>query len=290
MVTRFVLEALDGRASVDLTELRDDGGLMALSGMSGRGMPGRTIQWSRGAGRGARFRGARLNSRVLTVPLIIAADDRDRLRSTVEALGMLLLDDELVLRQIDESEAWTLVVSWSAGGDWQEHIDTDQRTWLLTTIELTAGDPLWLADTAEQVIISPGTDGRGLIGPGRSLSKLMLSDGQAGGHAVVTVAGSAPTFPTLIVTGPASSLTAIGPRGETYTWAGYLPAGVELTFEHETARVTDQTGASRYPELGPVPDFWALRPGEQAIQAVLTGSTSASRVTVAWRPRAIVML
>jgi len=127
---------------------------------------------------------------------------------------------------------------------------------------------------------------RGLL---PDLSQLKVSPSQITGDVVLENDGDAHAFPVWEVRAPASRFRAVSPDGAVLEWTGALAAGQTLTIDTEKGTVVDNTGANRYAELSPAPRMWTIPPGITSAAVEVSDSTSASRVTVRWRPRRWVM-
>jgi hypothetical protein len=271
-------------------------GVVALDGVNGVGLPSIGTQWVEGAGNGAVWRGKRVLARDVDLPLAIVAPDRATLRATTTRLARML-DGPMTLRFVeDDGSSWTLDVRHNGGGQMVLGTDTDRAvTEASTVVSLRAGDPFWTSSAVQRVTVSAIT-GRGLLsydsdgsGPsprgGSSLSFLRVSASQTLGDFTMPNDGDAPAFPTWTIVGPGSNLVVTSSTGESFAWNGTLTALDTLTIDTRNATVTDQTGASRYASLGPAPRLWKVQPGVTTAHVALTGSTSATVITVEWQPR-----
>ena len=215
-----------GTTVLDLGELmRGDRGMQALAGMTGQGLPPVSAQWFEGAGDGATWRGSRVLSRDVDLPLLFEADDADQVQGLLSTLAQVLDprtgQARLTLTRAGQSW-WTDVVrvgggTWTSGGS-----ETDGQTWVATLITLRSGDPFWTRDDAESFEVRVTSAGRGLL---PKLSRLRLTSSQAMGTRTVENDGDAVAYPRWVATGPGSNFTAIGARGEVLRWEGTLAAG-----------------------------------------------------------------
>lgn len=121
-------------------------------------------------------------------------------------------------------------------------------------------------------------------GTGNSLTRLRLSSGQAMGPTQFQNPGDAEAPPLVTVHGPATRLLSQSPTGETLEWNGNLLAREHLFIDHTTGTVTDDTGASRYTELGAAPRFWQVPPATSTGFVTLEGATRDSGVDVLYHP------
>jgi hypothetical protein len=271
-------------------------GVVALDGVNGVGLPAVTAQWIEGAGDGAVWRGERVLPRDVDLPLYIAAPDRHTLRATTTRLARMLAGPMTFRFTEDDGTSWTLDVRRSGGGQMVLGTDTNRSvTEASTVVSLRAGDPFWTSSVVQRVTVAAVT-GRGLLsydddgsGPhargGSSLSFLRVSASQTLGDFTMSNDGDAPAYPTWTITGPGSNLVVTSSTGEAFAWNGTLTGTDTLTIDTRQATVTDQTGASRYSNLGPAPRLWRVQPGVTTAHVALTGSTSATTIVVEWQPR-----
>lgn len=271
--------ALDGLVS-------GAGGPQVVTGATGFGSPDVDARWFSGAGDGAAWRGSRVQARDIALPLFIEGS-REELQAHLSAIAEALAPSESPARlYVSDAvgEAWWADVVRVGSGDFDR-----RASWVRLTLTLRAGDPFWTREDASQQTVRASGTGRGLLGTGRSLSMLRVSSGQALGAVLVENPGDAPAWPVTILEGPGTALTLASPTGQTLTWEGNLLAGQRRVFDHRAGTLVDPddtTGdPNRYDELGPAPLFWSLPPGNSTVTVELTGASSASSVTLSWRPR-----
>lgn len=290
MVSRLTLEGAGLVLSLnDHIDNDPDGGFAALAGLDGFGLPEVDTRWFEGAGDGASYRGARVRSRDLNLPVMVSGASRDAVLARLSMLATVLAPTAGIatLRvSLGTGEEWRLGVVRVGGGSWTwSSEETDSEQWVETTLTLRAPDPFWVREEVALRTIRAAGLGRGLLRPGASLTALRLASGQVIGDVVVENPGDAPAYPVVTLTGPATSATFTSPSGERYTWAGSLAAGQTRTFDHLAGTVVDQAGVNRYAELGASPRFWAIPPGSRTASLAVLGTSSASAVDLAWRPR-----
>jgi hypothetical protein len=105
--------------------------------------------------------------------------------------------------------------------------------------------------------------------------------------AVITNPGTVESYPVIQVIGPGTAMTANNLRsGREFSvmLATGLGSGQVMTldFRHKTARLDDGTNVYRYITSD---DFWALLPGDNAVQLALADAAAGSKVIVTWNPR-----
>ncbi|WP_454051465.1 hypothetical protein [Cellulomonas sp. Marseille-Q8402] len=268
---------------VDLNDHLDrhaTGGTAVLDdGLDGFGLPPVSPRFFEGAGDGSTYRGARVQPRDLTLPVLITATGQGLLRDRVSALATVLSPAHapalLTLTEPDGT-AWTTEVVRTGSGT----PVTDGETHYAVEVALRAPDPYWTRENATAQTIESAGAGRGLLRPGGSLSKLRLASGQVIGDAVIENPGDAPAYPLVTLTGPATGFELTSPRGERLVWSGVLTEGERRVFDHLAGTVVDGSGGNRYAELGAAPRFWAIPPGVQTAHVDVVGSSVGRVVAV----------
>lgn len=263
---------------------RNGVGVQARSGVTGLGLPPKSIQWLEGAGDGAIARHRRVLPRDIDIPLYITGGSRDALKSWMSRLSRVLASSA-TLRVIepDKSE-WTTAVEHVGGGSFVYGVDTIGDDDLFTVITLRAGDPYFTSATPRQKSIESRNAQRGLLVGG--LTKLGVATSQLIGTIDLDNDGDATAYPVWQVYGPGDHFVIQSPRGETLQWTGTLTAGQSLTVNTRAGTIVNGTGANEYAKLAPAPRFWAIPPGKTTCVASLqNGVPGQSRIVCSWQPR-----
>lgn len=274
---------LEGSADIlDLDGIAKAGvGFQALVGATGLGLPPVTPQWVEGAGDGAVFRGRRVRSRDIDLPLDILGRDRNHLKELVSRLAKVLAEPcRLVAQEVDGTE-WFVDAIRSGGGGFQYGIDTNGSRDLQLVITLTAGDPYFTSVALSSKTIGSGSAGSFLD----NLSQMAVAASQTIGDIAIENPGDAEAYPVWTVVGPGNNFKAVSPSGEMLWWTGTLSAGETLTFDTKFGTVTDGVGANRYADLAPAPRFWSVPPGTTTSEASMLGTDANSRITCSWQAR-----
>jgi hypothetical protein len=280
-------------SSTDLINLDDvlnfGTGAQVLSGATGLGFPEVVAQWIEGAGDGAVYRGSRLRSRDIDLPIHLVAEDRPRLQELVARLERMLAAGEVHLRWYeDDGTYWSTAVAWQGGGSWTYGADTVGDRDLTTVVTLRAGSPYWTYSVSTSEKVGNAGAGRGLLNG--SLTRLRVSASQAIGSMRLNNIGTAPAYPVWTVLGPGTNFVARSPTGQHLRWMGTLAAGERLTLDCRTASVVDGAGANRYGQLAAAPKFWPIPPGTSVAVASLEATTVASSITCTFQPRKRVVI
>jgi hypothetical protein len=265
-------------------------GVKAGAKTRGFGMPGVALQWFEGAGDGASYRGGRTLPRVIDVEVRVYGTDRADMLNRYGNLARIFVQEmgEVTMTILLDGEAWRASVVRTGGLDYSfESSDTDGKTYLRTVLTVQAGDPYWTRVDSEARNIGIQGLGIPLIGPGKSLVTLSLSDMGGSGTATFENSGDVQAWPIWRFNAPFNSIY-IAHAGQVLEWVGVKAAGwIELDTQQGT--VTDETGANRYAGLEPAPRFFSIPPGSTSAELVLPGATGATTGSVVWHPRKVVV-
>ncbi|WP_372407201.1 phage tail family protein [Streptomyces luteireticuli] len=276
-MTALLLET--ERDSLDLNEVATQGtGFQATAGATGFGLPSVSPQWLEGAGDGSRFRGQRVLSRDLDLPLDIVGRDRAHLTSLISRLARAVAQECSLVLVAEDGVRWSTPVYRTGGGE----IEFTSTTDVQTVLTFRAPDPYFTASTVSTQRVG------GDPGAAPFLSALMsmpLAASQAIGEIQLDNHGDVPAYPTWEVHGPGRDLIVRSPTGETLRWTGSLSPTEKLVVDTRNGTVTDGKGTNRYASLAPAPRFWTVPPGISTATVRLLDTTAASTVVCSWRPR-----
>lgn len=264
MTTRTITLTGAGRT----VQLVSATGVRAQKGLSGTGLPEVQVQWLEGAGDGALYRGARVMPRELDIPVTVEAATEDALLVALEDLEVILAPENaparLTVARTVPGDPDPVVESW-----WVDVVRTGPLDWgwgryastkIRTTLRLTAGDPAWTRSAAVEIDpVTPGT---------------------------VSTAnpGTAPSWPTWEITGPATGFTLTSPTGAVLSWAGSLTSGQVITVDTRAGTVKRGT-TNEYAGLTEAPRFWQIPAGTTNCMVAVTGSGTGTNVALAFYPR-----
>ena len=266
-------------------------GQEALAGILGFGLPGVTNQWFEGAG-SSTWRGSRVERRKITLPLKVYADTRKQLNELLSEMSVML--DPFVARPdvergtarlffgMPDDNEWFVDVVRSGGGDWSRKVDSDDRTYFKTTIELEAADAFWTRNNPEKFEVKQQPSGNPLL---PKIARLRVGSSATTGERAVTNIGDTWAWPMMTLVGPTTGLTLIGPNGEVLRWDGVLEDDEVLYIDMRNNTVTDETGTNRYGNLAPAPRFWYIAPGTSSVTVILEDSSPETILTANWWPR-----
>jgi hypothetical protein len=274
---------VSGADTINLNEIDEFGiGFQAKAGVTGLGLPPVSVQWLEGAGDGAVFRGTRVQTRDIDLPIEILALDRTDLQAKLSRLALALAGGCSLVLQNGDGTRWSTDVHRVGGGEYTYGEDSIGQTEFQTVITLRAGDP-YFTSSAQQVrtISGAGTSGAFLT----NMVTMTIAPSQAIGSIDLSNSGDAAAYPVWEVRGPGDHFTATSPTGETLKWTGTLTASEKLVIDTRKGTVIDGTGANRYDLLDTAPRFWTVQPGDSTAVASLLNTTSASQITCSWYPR-----
>jgi hypothetical protein len=260
-------------------------GTEALAGILGFGLAEQTNFWFEGAGHGKRYRGSRMESRTIDIPLQVYARNRAELTAELSnltrALDPVNGESRLYFGMHDNDE-WFLDVVRTGRFDWKRKIDSDDRTYFRSTLSLEAGDPFWTRNRPETFETRMMAGDQTLL---PKLAELRVTPATAFGTSIVENVGDTFAWPVFQVYGPTTKVTLVGPGGEVLIWEDTLLADETLTIDMRTNVVEDNTGANRYNGLGPAPRFWAIAPGQSEVTVQADTPEATTNVFAQWWPR-----
>ncbi|ATI18641.1 minor tail protein [Streptomyces phage Amethyst] len=274
---------VSGADTIDLNEIDEYGiGFQAKSGVTGLGLPPVSVQWLEGAGDGATFRGTRVQTRDIDLPIEILALDRTDLQAKLSRLALVLAGGCTLVLQNGDGVQWHTDVWRVGGGEYTYGEDSVGDREFQTVITLRAGDPYFTSSVQQVRTISGAVSATSFLS---SLAAIPVAPSQAIGSINLYNSGDAVAYPVWEVRGPGDHFTATSPNGEVLKWNGTLAAGEKLIIDTKKGTVQDGTGANRYDLLDTAPRFWTVEPGESTAGAALLNTTSASQITCSWYPR-----
>jgi hypothetical protein len=239
------------------------------------------------AGHGSILLGKRIDERDMLVPVLVDASTPDELLRFREHLRRALspLDERRLYLRIEVvgREGYREIevhYKDGLGGD----AASSFGTWQSLGLEFRAFDALWRGspeswDRAVQQSTKP------FLG-GSSFFPVELSGSTVSGRLEVFVAGDAPTWPVWTVVPPGNSvtLTHVG-TGKTFALTGTLTE--TTTIDMSTWNVTSASWPNNelYDRVPLTSEPFPLLPGRNELDLLMPGATSASRVTLTYRPQ-----
>lgn len=268
--------------TIDLNEVLTRGkGVQATAGAFGLGLPPVSVQWLEGAGDGGVYRGKRVLSRDIDLPLWFQADSRRDLQGLLTRFARVMAGEMTLSLTDDDGSTWAATVHRVGGGDYTYGTDTVGERTFRTVVTLRAGDPYWVSTKPIKQVVKT-VEGVGLL---PELTKLQLSSGQTFGTILLDNPGDAPAYPIWTITGPGTNFKAVSPSGEVFEWVGSLNAGESLTIDAARGTVVDEAGVSRYADFAAAPRLWRIPPGTNEATVSIDSSVAGTEIECLWYPR-----
>lgn len=230
---------------------------------------------------GGRFRHARHDERLCTIPVVLPGPTagRDELRRWARALDPLKGEGTLTVVQ-GAHAGRQLVCAYEAGlDDYAEaHASLGQ-----TTLAFRAADPYW-QDALESSLIATIDSTAFTWFP---FPPLVLGSSDVFAAATITVSGDVDAWPTITTTGPGTELTVTNQTtGRSWRLTGSIGAGSQLVVDHRPGRKSARLdGVNVFGRLTDESVLFPLVPGANRISIAFAAATAQSRVAFAWRNR-----
>jgi hypothetical protein len=255
---------------------------------TGRGMPPASFEEDRVPERaGSRLRAVRHGTREMTLPLWITGSSESDLWATLRALALTMDptrgDGKLRVTSIvgDQRE---VTCRYAAGLELNERLgDTAGPLLQRAQVVFRVHDPYWYAvsDTTQSFTVgTPAT-----FFP---FFPLRLSSSEVYATGSITNAGDVETWPVWTITGPGSAIVLRNQTtGKSLSLSTTLGAGESVVIDTREGvkTVTHSSGANLFSSLSSTSSLWPLARGVNALQIEMSAATSASLVTLAYRPR-----
>lgn len=236
---------------------------------------------------GARYRGARHDERLVTLPVVAPGPQagRDELRRWARALDPLKGEGTLTV-VIGPWAGRQLVCVYEAG------LDDLAEEWPLlglTVLAFHAADPYWQDGTERSTVATLGMSGNRWFPFAGTWAAQPLILGASDIFATVTIdnTGDVDAWPIITTTGPGTDLTVTNQTtGDRWQIAGNIAAGssaiVDTRPGHKSARID---GVNVFGRLTDDSQLWPLVPGPNRIAIGFATATAQSQVAFAWRNR-----
>lgn len=289
MADRYVWTAPDGTV-IDLT---DEAAGYSVQAEGTRGTY--SVEWEFATSQYAGIDGVdvdaiRAKENTPTLGLLMRADDEEtytaRRRALVHAMrprvaGRLTSGVLTVSRPDGTTRSLGCYCIDGLAGDQSADTELPGRWWK-TALKLMGPDPWWYGDTAT---VSAGL---GPPTPFFPFFPLVLSPSSVQGEFTIDLTGTdAPTPPVWTVTGPGTSLVLTNETtGQVIDVAATIGSGEIMVIDtrpgHQSVRRGD--GTNLMTAVASDPALWTLIEGVNLVTADLSGATSESKITAAYRP------
>jgi hypothetical protein len=230
---------------------------------------------------GGRFRGARHDERLATLPVVLPGPQgaRDELRRWAKALDPLKGEGTLTVVQGTHAGR-QLVCVYEAG------LDSFAEEWAdlgKTTLAFRAAEPYWQDATEQQLVATVGSSSAKWF----PFPPLVLGPSDVFATPTITNTGDVDAWPVITAIGPGTDLTVTNlTTGLSWQLMGDIAAGSTLVVDHRPGRKSVRLdGVNVFGRLTDTSMLWPLVPGPNRLSIAFAGGTSASSVTFVWRNR-----
>jgi hypothetical protein len=230
---------------------------------------------------GGRFRGARHDERLATIPVVLPGPTlgRDELRRWARALDPLKGEGTL-----------TVVQGAYAGRQLQcvyetglESFAEEHQALGLTTLAFRAADPYWQDAIVSSLIATIDSTAFTWF----PFLPLVLGSSDVFAAATITNSGDVDAWPVITTTGPGTDLTVQNlTTGQSWHFEGTIEAGSTLVVDHRPGHKSARLdGVNVFGRLSDQSVLWPLVPGPNRISIGFASATAASQVAFSWRNR-----
>lgn len=230
---------------------------------------------------GARFRGARHDERLVTLPVVFPGPTagRDELRRWARVLDPLKGEGTLTVVQ-GAHAGRQLVCAYEAGLD---EFSEEFPMLGLGTLAFHAADPYWQDATEHSDTATIDSTVRTWF----PFLPLVLGASDVFATLILTNDGDVDAWPVVTALGPGTDLTLTNETtGRVWTFSGAIPAGSTLVVDHRPGhKSVALDGASAFGRLTDTSVLWPLVPGANRVSIGFAAATVASSVSFVWRNR-----
>ncbi|GAA2294096.1 hypothetical protein GCM10010149_47570 [Nonomuraea roseoviolacea subsp. roseoviolacea] len=274
-------------------------GIVTLPGVKGFDAPPFSLAYDElPALDGGHPRHSRATSREVFIPVHMSAPDRPSLlalkRSFVAALNPTFGPCRITVTEGDGSRRF-IDAYYVAGAEGDEGQDLAGFEWVRYGLQFRALDPYWYSgETVERIF----RDSIGDLKPFFSAPFLGLNINRTftlNQSTVLTVTGDVETWPEWRVNGPVDGLTFT--RADTDGTTASFSMDVTLTPTQSAyidtrpgrkrATLLDGTETNLWDTLGPNPNLWSIKPGDNTVTLAIDGTGASTSVNLTYRPRFI---
>lgn len=273
----------------DLMAVGARSGVVILDdGVDGLGAVPRAVTRQDLALGGSLPRWSHAGERIITLPLLMFADDpatfrqirRGLARSFTRTAPPAGVPRPGVLRITREDGTWRECSAIYLGGMDALPGSSSGATHGTAVVQLLACDPWWYGESTVAITFR-AAEQRNYLAPYGTVSPDTTL-----GTETVEIVGEIPVSPVWTIVGPATSASVAVVGGPSWTVNG-VSAGETITIDTARHTVTTQTGANAFARLTfPGSELFALEPGPNRLELTLTGGLpETSRIELTYRPR-----
>lgn len=263
-------------------------GVLVRKGLLGLGMPDYTFYTDQSpAYDGEIVRGVRANPKEITIPVHVYGRDRPECLDVFHEL-VDDFDPQLGMGQIKISEAdgsyRTIGAYYSSGLEGQDDDDAWGRTWMSAAIVFRVPTPFWEGEEYHITWELSGTPGSFY-----PILPLKVKNSQLVGEVTAANKGNVRAFPIWESTGPYTNFTA---ENQTTDKRFFIDKAlilgdtsvVDTRQGIKSAYLNGTTNLWEWMDIDSS-ELWALEPGDNDVVLTAPAATSASKVTMRYRPR-----
>lgn len=232
--------------------------------------------------------------RTVVVGLVIADDDQNEFLAVMDRLNRALWTQRagnpapgtLTVERPDGTSRQILVLTTAGPDRPDETRDTAGLTWCSFPVTFRALDPLWSDAETTGFEFAAAPAGAGVP----PMPPVLLSPGSVLGATTVHNTGDADAYPVWTIHGPGTPTITNSTTGRSFGLGVALGSAEVVTVTTGTdgsASAVDGTNADRWGDLvkSTPRDLWALVPGTNDLNLVLTGSGTGSKISMSYRRR-----
>lgn len=271
-------------SNADVIALDGSDGFLLQTGFRGLGIAPTELRITASAGDGGTWRSTRRGVRELDLPIYVEGLDRGDVESKLRRLTAALNDRGSVAPKIiatySDGTSYELEVHYAGGADTQFGADAGATycRWVLT---LQAPSPYWVSVQAVSFSVTADGGVKGLL---PELDRLLVKSSQVLGTFTVDNPGDVDAFPVWTIEGPSTNVS-VTQSSIGWTYTETLIGGNVITVNTQDATVVNSAGTNKYAYLGSAPKLFSIPAGESSLTVVMTGTSSASKVSGFFRPR-----
>lgn len=229
---------------------------------------------------GGRFRHARHEERLATIPVVLPGpiDGRQELRRWAKALDPVQGEGTLTVIQ-GANPGRQLVCAYESG---LETFSEEYGSLGLTTLAFRAAEPYWQDASAGTVVSTLGASVKWF-----PFLPLVLGPSDIFSGTPIDNRGDVDAWPVITAIGPGTNLKVSNDTtGQSWTFTGDIAAGSTLVVDHRPGhKAARLDGANAFGRLSDDSVLWPLAPGNNVITIAFAGSNVNSQVAFAWRNR-----
>ncbi|WP_333742704.1 phage distal tail protein [Streptomyces ardesiacus] len=262
-------------------------GWLLQPGAKGLDMPDYQVATDESPGiDGYEVRDVRAQGKTITLPIAFWANDsrqayKARRRKLINSLNPKRGVGTLTLTEPDGATR-SIGAYYTGGLEGDESLDAAGERWCINALTFGVPSPYW---TGDEVTHSFSAGSSAEFFP---ILPVQVGDSQVLGEVTVDNVGDDVAYPVWTIKGPATSITLTNhTTGQeiklTRTISGTDAIVIDTRERRQTALLNGVTNL--WPDLSDASELWPLQEGENDLNLVVAGSTSATSVTLTYQPR-----